>query len=115
MNFRLLRFLALSVVANQATVTGIRRPLGYQQITVLTSSTALTLPAVIAGYNVGYVVIQNSGSAAVRWRDDGVAPTAGVGMTIPVGGELDYVGDFKALRFIQVGATGTLDVSYYAP
>ena len=50
----------------------------------------------------------------VRWRDDGVAPTASVGMPLAVGTSLSYDGDLKAIRFIQQAATGYINVCYYA-
>jgi hypothetical protein len=83
-------------------------PLGYQQITVLTAATHLTPPA-----GATYAVITVEG-AAVRYRDDGVAPTATVGMPIAMGGTTTYSGPLAAIEFIQQAATATLDVSYYA-
>jgi hypothetical protein len=51
---------------------------------------------------------------AVRWRDDGTAPTASVGMPLAVGTSLSYDGDLKAVRFIEQTASAKLNVSYYA-
>jgi len=87
--------------------------LGFQQITSLSGSTALTLPSVSLGIMPKMVVIHCE-SQAVRWRDDGTAPTATVGMQLPVGGELIYDGDLRAIRFIEEVASAKLDVSYYA-
>lgn len=50
----------------------------------------------------------------VRWRDDGVAPTASVGMPIVVGASLSYDGDLNKIRFIEETASAKLNVSYYA-
>lgn len=100
---------------DEATVTGYRRPLGYQQISnaALASAVGLTLPTLPAGsLGVGYVVIQCQGGT-VRWRDDGTAPSASVGMTIPQGAELDYVGEPSAIKFIVSTGSPTLDVSFY--
>jgi hypothetical protein len=84
-------------------------PLGYQQIVGLVASTALTLPA---GAKLAVVVTE---AQAVRWRDDGTAPTAAIGMSLPVGVNLEYGGpNLAAIRFIQQAATATLNVSYYA-
>jgi hypothetical protein len=52
--------------------------------------------------------------APVRWRDDGVAPTASVGMPIAVGVPLQYDGDLSKIRFIQQSASGILNISYYS-
>ena len=82
--------------------------LGYQQITSLTSSTALTVPA---GASMAVIVPEGQ---ALRWRDDGVAPTATVGMPVYVGAVLNYDGDLKLIRFIQQSSGGILNVSYYA-
>jgi hypothetical protein len=80
--------------------------LGYQQLTP-TVSTALTVPATAT-----YAIIQAE-AQAIRWRDDGVAPTAAIGMTIAAGGELRYDGNLSAIRFIEAVALSKLNVSYY--
>jgi hypothetical protein len=82
--------------------------LGYQQITSLSASTALTVPS---GATLALIVPETQN---VRWRDDGTAPTASVGMPIFVGASLSYDGDLKNIRFIQQAASATLNVSYYA-
>lgn len=108
-------FLRLGIGASLASITGYRRPLGYEQIVnaTLASATGLTLPTPPAGLTVGYAVIQCNGGT-VRWRDDGEDPTTSVGMVIPNGGELHYVGDFNAIKFIDADSTPILDISYYA-
>lgn len=89
---------------------------GYQQITVLTASTGLTVPTVsnqtgIGGTpSVALIIVEGQ---SVRWRDDGVAPTASVGMLLPVGTVFMYDGDLTRIRFIQTAATAILNVSYY--
>ena len=82
--------------------------LGYQQITSLTSSTALTVPA---GATLALIVPETQN---VRWRDDGVAPTASVGMLVPANSSMSYDGDLKAIRFIAATSGAILNVSYYA-
>lgn len=82
--------------------------LGYQQITSLSASTALTVPA---GATRAIIIAESQG---VRWRDDGTAPTASVGMVLPVLVTLSYDGDLNRIRFIQQAASATLNVSYYA-
>lgn len=82
--------------------------LGYQQITSLSSATGLTVPA---GATRAVITPE---SQSVRWRDDDVAPTASVGMPLPVLVSLSYDGDLKRIRFIQQAASATLNVSYYA-
>lgn len=90
--------------------------LGYQQITSLSASSALTVPTVDAnGLNVKpTIAIIVSETAGVRWRDDGVAPTGTVGMPLAAGVTLQYDGDLSRIRFIQQSAGAILNISYYA-
>lgn len=82
--------------------------LGYQQITSLSASTGLTVPE---GATRAVITPE---AQSVRWRDDGTAPTASIGMPLPVLVSLSYDGDLKRIRFIQQAASATLNVSYYA-
>lgn len=52
---------------------------------------------------------------AVRWRDDGVAPTASSGYPLAAGAELDYtaMGAAPNLRFISVVAGALLNIQLY--
>lgn len=51
---------------------------------------------------------------AVRWRDDGDAPLAAVGMTLAVGQTLEVQGgSIDAIRFIEVTAGAVLNVTFY--
>lgn len=89
--------------------------LGYQQIVGLAASTALTVPTrdingLVSSPTVAIIVPETQG---VRWRDDGVAPSATVGMPLAVGATLMYDGDLTKIRFFQQAATATLNVSYY--
>ncbi len=81
--------------------------LGYQQITSLAAAVGLAVPS-----GATYAIIQAE-TQAVRWRDDGTAPTASVGMTIPAGGELRYDGNLRGIQFIEAAASAKLNVSYY--
>jgi hypothetical protein len=120
------RFLLLGVTANEAVITGHRTPIpgSYQQILTgaLGSAVGIVIPTVTVPTNPGgqvvqvtpgYMIVQNSGSVPVRWRDDGVAPTASVGMVLAAGTELDYVGDFSGIKFIQTGAGAQLEITLY--
>jgi hypothetical protein len=82
--------------------------LGYQQITSLSTATALTVPT---GATMALIVPETQ---AVRWRDDGTNPTASVGMPVAVGESLNYDGDLKSIRFIEQTASAKINVSYYA-
>ena len=90
--------------------------LGYQQITDLSSAVGLTVPAVDeAGNKVmptrAFIVAEG---ANIRWRDDGTAPTASVGMILIQNNVLSYDGDLNNIKFIQTGAGAKLNVSYYS-
>jgi hypothetical protein len=91
----------------ETTVAGEDEPLGYQKITSLSASTALTVPA---GAKRALIRPETQG---VRWRDDGTAPTASVGMPLDAGETLPYSGDLKAIRFIEQTASAALNVAYY--
>ena len=97
-------------------IKGVTSCLGYQQITNLSASTALTVPTTDAFGNkqlptVAYVTCETQ---AVRWRDDGTAPTASVGMPLAVNTAFAYDGDLSKIRFIQQTASAVLNVAYYA-
>lgn len=84
-------------------------PLGYQQVTGLTTAKALTVPAG-ASRALIYAEAQN-----VRWRDDGTDPIATVGMLLlTTTGPLEYKGDLAAIKFIEATATAKLNVVYYS-
>jgi len=81
--------------------------MGYQQLTSVSTATGLTVPA---GATMALIVAENQ---SVRWRDDGTAPTAGVGMLLPVNSSLNYDGDLRRIQFIEILASATVNVSYY--
>ena len=82
-------------------------PLGYQQITSLASSTALAVPT---GATVAQISVE---AAGVRYRDDGTAPTASIGMPLLAGANFTYGGNLASLRFIAISGSPVLNVSYY--
>lgn len=86
------------------------RPLGYQQITNLSAAVGLTVPP-----GTKLILIQPEGQA-VRWRDDGTAPTATVGYPLTIGSELRYTGWARAhpnMKIIEQVAGAKLNVLYY--
>lgn len=90
--------------------------LGYQQITSLSSSTGLTVPEKdLNGLSCKpSLALITPEAQAVRWRDDDVAPTAGVGMPLAVGVTLQYDGDLTKIKFIEQTAGAKLNIAYYA-
>lgn len=90
--------------------------IGYQQITSLSSAQGLTVPTLDqTGLNqkptFALIMAETQG---VRWRDDGVDPTASVGMPLAAGVTLQYDGDLKKIKFIEQTASAKLNISYYA-
>lgn len=84
------------------------RSLGYVQLTSLAAATGLTVPA-----GTSLILIQAQ-TQAVRWRDDGVDPTATVGQPLAVGVEMRYTAaDSSRLKFIEQAASAALNVTFY--
>jgi hypothetical protein len=94
-------------------------PCGYQQFAsgALASAQPLTVPGTCTGANGGaptsIVVVAETQS--VRYRDDGVAPTAAIGMPIAPNATtpMVYTGTISQLQFIQVTAGAVLNVLFY--
>ena len=89
--------------------------MGYQQITSLSSATGLTVPVrtpdgMSVRANFALII---SETQAVRWRDDGTAPTSTVGMPLAAGVALQYDGDLSRIQFIEQTAGAKLNISYY--
>lgn len=93
-----------------AVVMGGLRPLGYQRLTSMTASTALTVPT---GAVKAFLMPE---TASVRMRDDGTAPTTTNGLILSNGHPgMMYEGDLAAVRFINGAASNgaILHVLYY--
>ena len=86
--------------------------LGYQQITDLSASVGLTIPSINGQKPTLALIVPEAQN--VRWRDDGVAPSATVGMPAVVGSSFSYDGNLANIRFIQSAHGAILNVSYYA-
>jgi len=90
------------------------RSLGQQQIASFSTAKGWTVPS---GTTLALVTAETN---AVRWRDDGTAPTASVGYPLAVGSELAYdvvVGSpgWEQMLFIPQTGSATLDITYYGP
>lgn len=87
-------------------------PLGYCQLTSMSSSTGLASCAggVPATATVAQLCVE---AQAVRYRDDGTAPTATIGMPAAAGTCFPISGNLSAIRFIQSTAGAILNVSFY--
>lgn len=100
-------------------IKDVQRSFGFQQITALTGSTALTVPTtMVSDASTNYrpvLALLQAETQNVRWRDDGTAPTAAIGMILIAGADpYPYDGDLTKIRFIEVAATAKLNVSFYS-
>lgn len=88
-------------------------PLGYFQITSL--GTAVSFSGAGVTVPVGSMMVLIEAEAqGIRWRDDGTAPTASVGMPLAAGQEFQYrVADFSKIQFIQQTNGGIINLSFY--
>ncbi|MES2167967.1 MAG: hypothetical protein V4458_13200 [Pseudomonadota bacterium] len=82
-------------------------PLGYEQITGLSAAKGLTVPA-----GATFAII-TADTQDVRYRDDGAAPTASIGMPLVKGAIFQYSGTLSKIKFIEQSASAVLNVSYY--
>lgn len=86
------------------------RFLGYQQVASFSAATKWNPPA---GTTLALVTPSTN---AVRWRDDGTAPTATVGYPLAVGQELQYDSNgWGNMNFIPQTGSAVLDILYYGP
>lgn len=97
------------------TLKAVTSCMGYQQITSLSSATGLTVPTRDPQGNkkqptFALIIAETQD---VRWRDDGTAPTASVGMPLAKGTMLQYDGDLANIKFIEQTGSAKLNVSYY--
>ena len=83
------------------------RNLGFERIVGAAASTALTVPA-----GTSLAVVQCT-SVAVRYRDDGTAPTSTIGMLLTINQYYTFESSLSMLRFIETSASTVLNVSYY--
>ena len=100
--------MANNVKTTFGTVPGNSTPWGYVQMTGLSAAASLTSIPEQANYAILIAETQS-----IRWRDDTTAPTATVGMLLPVNTPLTYAGDLTALQVIETTTGAVLNVSYY--
>lgn len=85
---------------------------GFQQLATLSSSIGLTIVNGDDG-TVPNAVLLSAETNSVRYRADGTAPTASVGMRIIKDQQpYLYTGDLKKLAFIEETASAKLNVEY---
>jgi hypothetical protein len=74
------------------------------------SGASLTSGGIPPGATAAYLEAETAG---VRYRDDGGAPTASVGMIIASGGGIFYAGTLTSLRFILQSGSPLLNIAFY--
>lgn len=90
-----------------APLPPVARSLGYEKITDLASIKGMTVP-------VGAVLaVVRAESVGVRYRDDGVDPSADDGMPLSEGETIQFYGSLEAIRFAQRASGAILDILYY--
>lgn len=96
---------------------------GYLPISA-TSSTAVSLSTFIAAASAASATLSYPKYAlilpetqAIRWRDDGTAPTAAIsgGFPLAVNTPMEYDGELNKLQFIAQAGTATINVVLYNP
>lgn len=89
-----------------------RKPEGYRQQAI--STTALALTSVPSGATYAIITVSTQG---VRYRDDGVVPTASIGMPVSADGQIILKSrtQIRNFRVIRSGASDAeLNISYYS-
>lgn len=108
--FALLALLPISLfgASGAPVLDGYLDPGGYTQVTSLATAAGLgTIPN-----GVKLTLIQAE-AQDIRWRDDGVNPTASVGMVLGAGQTLVYNGNPAAFKAIEVTTSAKLNVTFY--
>lgn len=94
----------------------INKPNGYSQYTSLASAKSLLTDVPATGTIIpdGSIraLIQPE-TQDIRWRDDGVAPTAAIGNLLKANTVLQYEGDLSKFQMIEVTASAKVNVNYY--
>jgi len=78
----------------------------FGQITSLSSAVKCPSPS-------GSTVIFQPESQSIRWRPDGIDPTASVGFLLTAGNTYLFTGDLSQLRFIEVAGGASLNIAVF--
>jgi len=97
----------IPTVVKDASGAGVSYPLGYQQLSVSGTAATLTVPT---GATTALISVSTQ---AIRYRDDGVAPTAGAGFPVSAGSVINYCVQLAAFQAIAQTGTAVLDILYY--
>lgn len=93
------------------------KPLGYAQsgsIDAATAVSTLSFAGVVGIPASTALLLIQPQTQAIRWRDDGIDPTAAIGYPLAAGAELRYTGrNFTSLKVISQVAGAILNVTAY--
>lgn len=76
------------------------------------SLTASGIPSDAQGH-IPSLAVFYAETAAIRWKDDGSAPTSSLGNEIPSATTYTYLGTLSAIQFIAATGSPLLDVAFY--
>lgn len=113
---RKLALLLCLAAAGPAAAVTITEPapvvvLGYCQLSVTAAVLISTCSGGIpGGATMAYITPE---TAAIRWRDDGTAPTTTVGYPVSAGNQLAYMGNLATLQVIAQSGTSTVNIAFY--
>jgi hypothetical protein len=104
---------ALLLIASPAIAdVGIRyTPLGYCQLTSIDTAVLLSSCSGFPATATRAVFIPEA--QAIRYRDDGTAPTTTVGQPVAVGVTVDYTGALSKVQVISQTSGAKLNVLFY--
>jgi len=92
--------------ADRFQADAIIEPVGYRKLDSLASAIGVQI-------GDGRVALIQAINQNVRYRDDGIAPEASVGMVLFAGQSIWYTGDLRAIRFIEETAGAEVNILAY--
>ena len=92
--------------ADRFQADAIIEPVGYRKLASLSSATGVQI-------GEGRVALIQAINQNVRYRDDGLDPTASVGMVLFAGQSIWYTGNLRAIRFIEETAGAEVNILAY--
>ena len=90
-----------------SVIDGARLSAGFSQLTSLATATGVNAP------KEAKAAIIQAETQNIRWRDDGTAPTASVGMQLASGSSFLFTGNLQALQIIEETASAKANISFY--
>jgi hypothetical protein len=90
------------------------QPMGFAQI-LMTSNPQTFAAAGVTVPTGARLAVMTVDSANIRYRDDGAAPTASIGIQLSSSATqpYEYSGDLTAVQFIAVSGSPLLNVAFY--